>query len=121
MFEWFKYNGSDDVLEKYVLNVGYLFNGIVKCIPDKCKPGKYMWSSEIWFLDQMISGQCGTLTRDEYMSWTENYIKECVSELNNVLQCPVGARIIKDLYDNKDEYFHFLSKSPGFSTLKTQI
>jgi hypothetical protein len=88
MFKWTKTHGCNctplgEGCEKYILNVGDLWGGIVE---SKCNErGEIWWESWYMVYDEKVSGNHGGgNTRDSCMKWIEERILENLNYMYNI-------------------------------------
>jgi hypothetical protein len=100
MFKWTKLHGCNCTPlhnngEKYLLNIGNIYIGIVKTTHNPFFEGDIGWSAEIQHDEKTITGKSGGgMTRDDGMAFVEQTIAEYVSQLLGV--SAFGGREIYD-------------------------
>lgn len=100
MFKWVKIHGCncsplDSGAEKYILNVGDVWGGIVQSSLDELDNGRVIWESWYTVFDKNVSGQTGGPYDRQYsMDWIEERITESLSQIGIVDDDP--SRVIVD-------------------------
>ncbi len=107
MFEWTKSHGCNchpigEGCEKYHLNVGDIYSGIVQS--KKCeKSGQVYWESSYMVCDKEVSGQSGgPCGRNENMAWIERRITDALNQLFSAHEDP-RRKIVDSLWQD-DEF-----------------
>lgn len=107
MFKWIKTHGCNchplaEGTEKYILNVGDIWGGIVQSHPSETSPGKFYWESWYTVCDKKVSGQSGGPGgRNENMKWIEERIAAAINQIEWAKAD--DKRIIVDALWQKDE------------------
>lgn len=108
MFKWIKIHGCnchplERGSEKYIINVGDIWGGIVQSHPCEYEPGKFTWESWYTVFGQKVSGQSGgTFTRDDSMEWIEKRIADALSQIRSVQDNPTRT-IFDCLWQTNEE------------------
>lgn len=106
MFKWVKVSGCnccplEEGTEKYILNVGDVWGGVVQSHVCKNEPGKVYWESFYTVCDKDVSSQSGgPHGRNENMQWIEDRISEALSQMNSARIYP--DRCIKNALYERD-------------------
>jgi hypothetical protein len=129
MFQWKKSRGCGchprkDGTERYLLNVGDVYGGVVESHPSETLPGEFVWESWYTVGDRKVSGmKGGPGGRNVHMEWIEQRITDALSQIesarSNTNRQIVDSLAIKD--DVTGEFVHRVlpaSDSPRCRTEK---
>jgi hypothetical protein len=105
MLKWIRTHGCSchplaEGTEKYFINIGDVWGGIVQSHP-ATKEGSFVWESWYTVRGEKVSGMSGGgFGRDQSMEWIERRIVDAIAEVDAVRSSPV--RRIFDSLCEKD-------------------